>query len=59
MKVIVNAAGFYGGTWYETNDKLQDMPDAVAKQFLPPHGDQLSLSEAKRPGPKAEEKKAG
>ncbi|CAM5577150.1 hypothetical protein MAUB1S_09708 [Mycolicibacterium aubagnense] len=59
MKVIVNATGFYGGAWFEAGDRVQEMADAVAKQFLPPHGDQLSLPDAKRTGPKAEEKKAG
>ncbi|HEV2504399.1 MAG TPA: hypothetical protein VGV39_15075 [Mesorhizobium sp.] len=59
MKVIVNEAGFYAGTWFEAGDKPQDMPDAVARQFLPPYGAQLSLPDAKRAAPKAEEKKAG
>ena len=43
MKVIVNVSGFYGGTWFEADEKPQDMKDAVAKQFLLPHGDQLAL----------------
>lgn len=49
MKVIVNVSGFYGGTWHEAADKPQDMPDAVARQFLPPYGDQLSLPAAAKP----------
>lgn len=49
MKVIVNVAGFYGGTWYEGNTVPQEMPDGVARQFLPPHGDQLSLPPVVKP----------
>lgn len=62
MKVIVNTSGFYGGTWFEERREPQDMPDAVAEQFLPPHGDQLALPKAEKPtpaAPKADEKKAG
>jgi hypothetical protein len=43
MKVIVKVSGFYGGTWYNAKDDAQVMPDAVAKAFLPPYGDQLSV----------------
>ncbi len=49
MKVIVNVSGFYGGTWHEAGDQPQDMKDAVAKQFLPPHGDQLALPKVEAP----------
>jgi len=65
MKVIVNVSGFFGGTWFEANKDAQDMPDGVARQFLPPHGDQLSLPAKKaakpepKPEPKADPKKAG
>ncbi|MGE3784736.1 MAG: hypothetical protein AB7H71_18585 [Alphaproteobacteria bacterium] len=57
MKVIVKVSGFYGGTWHDAADQPQDMPDAVARQFLPPHGDQLALpakseaSPAEKPAP--------
>lgn len=43
MQVIVNVSGFYGGTWFKESCDPQEMTDAVAKQFLPPHGDQLAL----------------
>lgn len=59
MKVIVNVSGFYGGTWFEASREAQQMADAVAKQFLPPHGDQLALPKAEKAAPKADEKKAG
>lgn len=49
MNVLVKVSGFYGGTWYDAGSKEQLMPDAVAKPFLPPYGDQLAL-------PKADEK---
>jgi hypothetical protein len=41
MKVIVRTSGFYGGTWYEAGATPVDMPYKIAKQFLPPYGDQL------------------
>lgn len=60
MKVLVKVSGFYGGTWHEAGPKPQDMADAVAKQFLPPYGDQLALPKAEKAAPaKADEKKAG
>jgi hypothetical protein len=43
MKVIVNVSGFYGGTWYDAKADAQVIPDAVAKAFLPPYGDQLAV----------------
>ena len=52
MKVIVNVSGFYGGTWFEAGEMQQDMKDAVAKQFLPPHGDQLALPKVEAPAEK-------
>jgi len=55
MKVIVNTSGFYAGTWFEASAKSIEMPDAVAKPFLPPYGEQLSLPKAAT----ASEKKAG
>lgn len=58
MKVIVTVAGFYGGTWYKENrETAQDMPEAVARQFLPPRGDQLALPVA--PAAKAKPAEAG
>jgi hypothetical protein len=51
MKVIVNVSGFYGGTWYDEENDPQDMPDAIAKAFLPPHGDQLALPPARKAAP--------
>lgn len=59
MKVLVNVSGFYGGTWFDAHKELQEMPDAVAKQFLPPYGDQLSVPKATRPAAKTDEAKAG
>lgn len=41
MKVIVKKAGWYGGNYYECRDKVQEMPEGVAVQFLSPYGDQL------------------
>ncbi|WP_018183991.1 hypothetical protein [Kaistia granuli] len=58
MKVIVNTSGFYAGTWHEAGSKAVDMADAVAKPFLPPYGDQLSIPKAERTAPAAD-KKAG
>ena len=49
MKVIVNVSGFYGGTWFDAKREPQDMPDAVAKAFHPPYGDQLALPPAAKP----------
>lgn len=49
MKVIVNVSGFYGGTWYDEKKEPQDMPDGIASQFLPPHGDQLAIPAVKKP----------
>lgn len=59
MKVIVNVSGFYGGTWFNEHRDPQEMPAAVARAFLPPHGDQLSLPKAEKPAAKADDKKAG
>ncbi len=53
MKVIVNVSGFYGGTWHEASKAPQEMPDAVAKQFLPPHGDQLAIPAEPKPAPRS------
>lgn len=44
MKVIVKVSGFYGGTWYEAKTTPVEIPDRIAKPFLPPYGDQLALS---------------
>lgn len=41
MKVIVKENGFYGGTYYIAKAAEQEMPDAIAKQFMPPYGHQL------------------
>jgi hypothetical protein len=41
MKVIVKTSGFYGGTWYDAGPKHQEMPEKVARQFLPPYSVQL------------------
>lgn len=41
MKVIVKTSGFYAGTWYDAGPKHQEMPEKVARQFLPPYSDQL------------------
>jgi hypothetical protein len=43
MKVIVKVPGFYGGTWFEAGHKPQEMPDGIAKAFLPPYGDTIDL----------------
>lgn len=59
MKVIVNVAGFYGGSWFNEHKEPQEMAKAVARQFLPPHGDQLALPKAARSAAKADEQKAG
>jgi hypothetical protein len=59
MKVIVNSSGFYGGTWYEAKGQAQDMPETVARAFLPPHGDQLALPKAERSAVKPDDRKAG
>lgn len=53
MKVIVNASGFYGGTWFEEGEKEQEIAEKVARAFLPPHGDQLSLPSSKKSAPAA------
>lgn len=61
MRVIVNVSGFFGGTWFSEKKEPQEMPDAIARAFLPPLGDQLSLPAAKkvdRTAPTADEKKA-
>lgn len=60
MKVIVNVSGFYGGTWFVEGRTPQEMPDAVARQFLPPRGDQLAVPPARKAAApvKADEKKA-
>jgi hypothetical protein len=58
MKVIVKEKGFYAGTWYDAGKKVVEIPDKIARQFLPPRGDQLALPEdeaAKKPnGDKAD-----
>ena len=62
MKVIVNVSGFYGGTWYDEKKEPQDVPDGVARQFLPPHGDQLAFPPAKKaeaPAPSTAKAKRG
>lgn len=59
MKVVVKTSGFYAGTWHEATPKEIDMADAIAKQFLPPHGDQLALPAKKAAAAPATEKKAG
>lgn len=41
MKVIVKTEGFYAGTWHDAGPREIEMPDAVAKPFLPPFGDEL------------------
>lgn len=46
MKVIVNVPGFYGGDWKDAGPKEVEMVDKVARQFLPPRGDQLSIPKA-------------
>ncbi len=58
MKVIVNTSGFYAGTWHAAGPKAVEMAEAVARPFLPPYGDQLSLPKAERAAP-ATDKKAG
>lgn len=68
MKVIVNVSGFYGGTWHDAGKEPQVMADAVARQFLPPYGDQLARAKADKPAAvaapsastaKPDDKKAG
>lgn len=56
MKVIVKVSGFYGGTWYEASRSPVLMPDAVAKPFLPPYGDQLAVPAAALPAAKPADK---
>ncbi len=51
MNVIVNTAGFFGGTWYESGPEEREIPDKVAKPFLPPYGNQLSTPLAKKASP--------
>lgn len=46
MKVIVKESGFYGGTWYKAGTSPVEMPEPVARQFLPPYGDQLAVAAA-------------
>lgn len=46
MKVIVKKPGWYGGKFYDQSSHEQEMPNGVAKQFLPPFGDQLELARA-------------
>lgn len=46
MKVIVKKPGWYGGKFYDQSLHEQEMPDGVAKQFLPPFGDQLEPARA-------------
>ncbi|WP_279110852.1 hypothetical protein [Bartonella apis] len=46
MKVIVKKTGWYGGRFYDQSSTEQEMPDGVAKQFLPPFGDQLEYVRA-------------
>lgn len=58
MEVIVNSSGFFGGNWFEASKQPQYMPDAVARAFLPPYGDQLALPKVeKTAAAKADEKK--
>lgn len=52
MDVIVKVSGFYAGTWHAAGDKPVVMPDKVAKQFLPPHGDQLAAYVEPKPAGK-------
>lgn len=54
MKVIVNEEGFYAGNFHKAGSKEVEMHEKVAKPFLPPYGNQLSLpkSEAATPGNK-------
>ena len=60
MKVIVKVPGFYAGTWYKAGEV--EMPDRVARAFLPPYGDQLAVAEpaapASTPAPKPVKQKA-
>ena len=51
MNVIVRTAGFYAGTWFDAGDKPVQMPDKVAKAFLPPFGDQLAVHVEKKAAP--------
>lgn len=41
MKVVVKKSGFYGGDFYHEGKDEQEMPDAIAAQYMAPHGDQL------------------
>lgn len=59
MKVIVKTSGFYGGTWYEAGPKHQEMPDKVAKVFLPPYSNQLVDPSVKKPAEKKATASAG
>lgn len=49
MKVIVKTPGFYGGTWRDAGKKEVDIPDPVARPFLPPYGNQLAPAPVKKP----------
>jgi hypothetical protein len=60
MKVIVKTSGFYGGTWYDAKTAPVEMPDRIAKPFLPPYGDQLAspaAAPAAKPADKADDKR--
>lgn len=41
MKVVVKKSGFYGGDFYHEGKDEQEMPDAIAAQYMAPYGDQL------------------
>jgi hypothetical protein len=53
MAYIVKLTGFYGGTHYKAGQKHQDIPDAVARPFAAPYGNQLEKVEDRKPAPKA------
>lgn len=48
MKVIVKESGFYGGTYYAAKAAEQEIPEAVAKQFMQPYGHQLKKPEERQ-----------
>ena len=52
MKVIVKTPGFYGGTWRDAGQKEVEIPAQVARPFLPPYGDQLTIAPVSKPAAK-------
>lgn len=58
MKVIVKESGFYAGTWHNAGPNEVEMPDKIAKPFLPPRGHQLAIPSAVPPATAASAREA-